>query len=65
MSKEWDFSEIFERDIESFFEVVKRLIYKTVLHENNNRVVEKIPPSWSEWFEKHVMMLWETVWFEK
>ncbi|MEE4562774.1 MULTISPECIES: hypothetical protein [Paenibacillus] len=65
MSKWWDFSEIFEGDIESFFEVVKRLIYKTVLHENNNRVVEKNPPSWSEWFEEHSMMLWETVWFEK
>ncbi|MBV6715256.1 hypothetical protein [Paenibacillus chitinolyticus] len=65
MSKWWDFSEIFEEDIESFFQVVKRLIYKTVMHENFNRVVEKNPLSWSEWFEEHAMMLWETVWFEK
>ncbi|MFK4345257.1 MULTISPECIES: hypothetical protein [unclassified Paenibacillus] len=65
MSKWWDLSEIFEGDIESLFEVVKRLIYKIVLHENNNRVIEKNPSSWSEWFEEHSMMLWETVWFEK
>lgn len=65
MSKWWDFSEIFEGDIESLFEVVKRLIYKTVMHENINRVVEKNPSSWSKWFEEHAMMLWETIWFEK
>ncbi|MDM5279896.1 hypothetical protein QUF95_21050 [Paenibacillus silvae] len=65
MSKWWDFSEIFEQDIQSLFEVVKKLIYKIVMHENVNRVVEKNPQKWSQWFEDNAMMLWETVWFEK
>ncbi|MEC0329403.1 hypothetical protein P4H42_07160 [Paenibacillus macerans] len=65
MSKWWDFSEIFEEDVAILFEVVKKIIHKIVLHENVNRVVDKYPPKWSEWFKDNAMMLWETVWFEK
>lgn len=65
MSKWWDFSEIFEQDIDILFEVVKKLIYKIVTHENANRVVDKNPQQWSLWFEDNAMMLWETVWYEK
>jgi len=65
MSKWWDFSEMFEQDLDILFEVVKKLIYKTVIHENANRIVDKNPQKWSIWFEDNAIMLWETVWFEK
>ncbi|AJS58194.1 hypothetical protein [Paenibacillus sp. IHBB 10380] len=65
ISKWWDFSEMFEGDIKDFFDVIRRLLYKVVLHENENRKVEKNPSSWSQWFEENAMLLWESVWFEK
>ncbi|RDE34151.1 hypothetical protein DV713_08610 [Parageobacillus thermoglucosidasius] len=64
MSKWWDFYEIFEDDIVNFFDVVKRLIFKVVLHENTYRVVHKNPSNWSKWFADNAMMLWDAVWFE-
>jgi hypothetical protein len=40
LSKWCDFSEIFEEDIKNLFDVIIRLLYLTVLHENNNRKVD-------------------------
>jgi len=65
MSKWWDFDEIFEEDIDVFFEIVKKLIIKAVLHENTLRMVDKNPVKWSQWFEDNALLLWDTVWFEK
>lgn len=64
-SKWWDFHEIFEGEFDSFFYTVKQLIMKVVQHENNNRLVEKHPLEWSQWFKENADMLWNAVWFEQ
>lgn len=65
MSKWWDFSEIFDEDIDDLFQTVKKLIFKVLSHENSHRVVAKYPSRWSIWFADNALMLWDTVWFEK
>ncbi len=65
-SKWWDFPEIFdEEDFVSMFEVSKHLIQKLLLLEIANRVVEKHPSSWSDWFMKNIDVLYNSIWFSQ
>ncbi|MGG1518261.1 hypothetical protein ABE504_22775 [Paenibacillus oryzisoli] len=65
MSKWWDFSEIFDEDIDQLFVTVRKLINRLIMHENCHRVVEKSPVLWSTWFLANAMILWDSVWFER
>jgi len=65
MSKWWDFYEIYGDDINEYFFTVKKLILKIAFAENQNRVVEKNPVLWSEWFYSNAQMLWDANWFHR
>lgn len=64
-SKWWDFSEIYEDEIEEIFEIVKFTLIKFYQYEINNRRVNPNPQLWSEWFYNHADMLYDSVWFHK
>ncbi|MBC2055568.1 hypothetical protein HCJ57_03590 [Listeria booriae] len=65
-SKWWDFNDVSsEEEIEVIFEIIKKVILKITLHEKQHRIVEKEPNSWTQWFNKNAMMLWDSVWWEK
>lgn len=49
-SKWWDFYEIYEIDIEAIMDAVKAAIVKFLMHETNNRRIDKTPSCWSKWF---------------
>jgi len=65
VSKWWDFGETYEHSFNGYFDSIKTLIYKIAQFEASNRIVEKNPCVWSEWFNKNVMMLWDAVWFQR
>lgn len=61
----WDFSEIYEEEIEKIMDAVKTTIIKFLMYEANNRKIEKTPSSWSEWFLKNSETIYDAVWFNK
>lgn len=65
ISKWWDFSEMFDTDIDDMLELVRSLLGKLIAHEEQNRIIEKNPSQWSNWFFSNVMLLWDSVWFDK
>lgn len=64
-SKWWDFSEIYDDEVEEIFETVKFTLIKFYEYERTNRVVNPNPQSWSEWFYNHADILYDSVWFHK
>jgi hypothetical protein len=65
LSKWWDFSELYANEFDDLFDAVKQVIYHTCVAENHNRVVDKLPSTWSSWFNQNAVMLWKSVWFSK
>lgn len=64
-SKWWDFSEIYDDEVEEIFETVKFTLVKFYQYERTNRVVNPNPQLWSEWFYNHADILYDSVWFHK
>lgn len=65
ISKWWDFGEIYENEVETYFDLCEMLIIKLVEEETRNRVVEKYPQYWSVWFTDNAEMLWDSIWFHR
>jgi hypothetical protein len=65
LSNWWDFSELYGDVFDRYFFTVKKLIYKAAYFEAANRIVERRPDKWSEWFKQNAMMLWDAVWYHK
>ncbi|CAH1386821.1 hypothetical protein [Candidatus Nitrotoga sp. M5] len=65
LSKWWDFSEIYtEEEMSYYINLVKKVAIKAIELESKNRVVDKHPSNWHEWFKNNWLMLWQSVWFE-
>lgn len=64
-SKWWDFHEIYGDYLAALFEAVAEVVRALLRAERANREVEPNPSSWSKWFDKNAMVLWEAVWFAK
>ena len=64
-SKWWDFSEIYQEDIDSLFEAVKYTLIKLFQYETRNRLINPQPEKWSDWFYEHADVLFDAVWFHK
>lgn len=61
----WDFSEIYEEEIELIMNAIKTTIIKFLTYESNNRKIEKTPSCWSEWFLDNCETIYDAVWFNK
>lgn len=64
-SKWWDFSEIFDDEIENCFDVVEDLLLLVFNYENANRIIEKEPLRWSKWYEDNTHIIFDTIGFHK
>lgn len=64
-SKWWDFSEIYDSDIESIMYAVKSTVIKFLIFERANRKIEKAPSCWSDWFMDNCDIIYDAVWFHK
>lgn len=64
-SKWWDFSEIYQEDIDNLFETVKYTLIKLFQYETRNRLINPHPQKWSDWFYEHADILFDAVWFHK
>ncbi len=64
-SKWWDFSEIYEGDIEEIMYSVKSTVIKFLMFERDNRKIEKVPSCWSDWFMDNSDIIYDAVWFHK
>lgn len=64
-SKWWDFSEIYENDIEAIMYSVKTTVIKFLIFERNNRKIEKVPSCWSDWFMDNCETIYDAVWFHR
>jgi len=64
-SKWWDFSEIYESDIEAIMYSVKSTVIKFLMFERDNRKIEKVPSCWSDWFMDNCDIIYDAVWFHK
>lgn len=62
-SKWWDFSEMYTDDIDSYFDLCRRVIAKVVHLEKAHRRVDSFPSAWSVWFATNANMLFDIVWF--
>jgi len=63
-SKWWDFSEIYENDIEELRQTSKTLLWKLCEVEQSHRTVDPFPKIWSGWFRQNANMLFQSVWFK-
>lgn len=64
-SKWWDFSEIYETDIDDLMDSVKTTLVKFCLFEYNNRIIQPNPEKWSEWFLQYADIVFDAVWFHR
>ncbi|HAN09690.1 MAG TPA: hypothetical protein DCP90_03655 [Clostridiales bacterium] len=64
-SKWWDFSEIYEDDIDNIFRSVQNVLVKFFQYENRNRNIEPNPENWTEWFCQNADVLFDAVWFHR
>jgi hypothetical protein len=65
LTKWWDFSELYNSEIDAFWEVSGRLIRNLCLRERSTRTVDTNPTSWSDWFVDHAELLFDVAWFAK
>lgn len=64
-SKWWDFSEIYDSDIDTIMYAVKSIVIKFLLFEKTNRKIEKNPSRLSDWFMDNCDIIYDVVWFHK
>lgn len=64
-SKWWDFYEIYEVEIETIKDSIRKLLIAYLKYENRNREIEAIPMLWSSWFKEHCDKIYDSVWFHK
>ncbi len=64
-SKWWDFYEIYEVEIETIKDSIRKLLIAYLKYENENREIEAIPVLWSSWFKEHCDKIYDAVWFHK
>lgn len=64
-SKWWDFSEIYEENIDIIYDEVKTILIKFCMYERSHCHIEPNPVKWSEWFYKYCDVLFDAVWFNK
>lgn len=65
VTKWWDFDEIFGDDIDQMFRVCDRALVGMCRLEQQNRIVEPVPSTWSGWFNRNVSTLWNATWFHR
>lgn len=59
----WDFSEVFERDIDAIWLASRRLLWRLCQSEQQHRRIDPAPDCWSDWFLAHGPMVLRAVWF--
>lgn len=64
-SKWWDFGEIYEDLFSNQFDTAKRLLVAIIRAESEYRLVDPFPESWSEWFSRNAMVVYDAVWFHR
>ncbi|HYE08857.1 MAG TPA: hypothetical protein VEF53_01610 [Patescibacteria group bacterium] len=64
-SKWWDFGEIYEDNIESFFHTVRYSLVKMFEYETNNRTISPNPEKWSDWFKLNADKVYNATWFNR
>lgn len=64
-AKWWDFSEVYEAEIDESWQWSKRLLHALNTFERVNRRVDPDPAVWSEWFELNADWLFDAVWFNR
>ena len=64
-TKWWDFSEIYDCDIEKIMYAVKSTIVRFLQYEEKNRKIEKYPLCWSKWFVDNCDKVFDAVWFHR
>lgn len=64
-AKWWDFSELYELELDDMFELSKRVIAKLCRLECRFRRVDPTPPSWSAWLLANADDLLNAVWFTR
>lgn len=64
-SKWWDFHEMYEGELEEYFEVQRELLRKLAALEATHRRVDPEPRVWSTWFVDNAEMLLDVVWFTR
>jgi hypothetical protein len=62
-SKWWDFSEIYEDDINAIMDSVKTILVKFCIYERSHCKIQPNPEKWSEWFFQYSDILFDAVWF--
>ena len=64
-SKWWDFYEIYEVEIETIKDSIRKLLISYLKYENKNREVESTPVLWSSWFKEYCDIIYDAVWFHE
>ena len=62
-SKWWDFSEIYDTNIDAIMDSVKTILVKFCMYERNHCRIQRNPEKWSEWFIQNSDILFDAVWF--
>jgi hypothetical protein len=64
-SKWWDFSEIYDEDIDDLKDVAKIILIKFLMYKNSHRIIQPNPDKWSQWFFQYADIIFDAVWFHK
>ena len=64
-TKWWDSEELYGEWFNESSNVIKELLSAMFLFETQNRLIEKSPEKWSEWFSQNCMTVYNSVWFHK
>jgi len=65
LAKWWDFSAVYENDIDEILDTVKTILTKFLQYESNNRIINDNPNSWAEWFIDNCDMVYDSTWFHR
>ena len=63
--KWWDFSEIYDEDINNIMGSVKTILVKFCFYERSHCEIQPGPDKWSEWFMQYSDILFDAVWFHR
>lgn len=64
-SKWWDFSEIYDNDINDIMDSVKTILVKFCQYERSHCKIQRNPEKWSEWFLQYSDIVFDAVWFHR
>ncbi len=64
-TKWWDSEELYGEWLDESSPFIKQFLSAMFDYENNNRLIEKNPLLWSEWFKQNCMTIYNSVWFHK